>query len=144
MLAQLNADAKAFDQRIDQLDRTLDETATEISRCQAEVVATAALSQHHPQSVPSLAQRLAQFVSAQGKLPSAFSDLIQLGVSAMTVVTLQPLVKQGHREDDVVIAWLTEQTNAQSPGIAVDERLKTRLARAAQQGLRKLVRALFP
>jgi exonuclease VII large subunit len=139
----LQVEGARFHDLMEHLNRNVADIATEISRIQTALTNRDSGSNSDPDVAPSLIHRLAQFVNEQGKLPTTFSDLIELGVPATTVLTLQRLVKQGHREDDVVIAWLTEQTD-RTEADAVDERLRTRLARAAQQGLRKLVRALRP
>ena len=139
----LQVEGARFNDLMEHLNPCVADIATEISRIQTASTNRDSGSNSDPDIAPSLIYQLAQFVNEQGKLPTTFNDLIELGVAATTVLTLQRIVEQGHREDDVVIAWLTEQTNGSEAG-AVAERLRTRLARAAQQGLRKLVRALRP
>jgi Ca-activated chloride channel family protein len=70
-------------------------------------------------------------------MPATIDALCTLGVTEAVLERLRALVAAGHREADVVAAWLAEVV-AQDVG-HVDERLVRRLARAADQALRRLV-----
>ncbi len=92
---------------------------------------------------PSLAERLAEFVASTGNLPSTLVDLHRMGVPSWILKSLQHLIDQGHREEDIVVAWLAESMSKWRAG-AVDPRLLARVARAAIRPLRTLVAGLFP
>ena len=91
----------------------------------------------------SIAERLEEFVAAAGHLPSTLADLDRLGVEPDVLSSLQVLIDQGHREEDVVIAWLAESMS-KPHAAALDPRLSARLARAAIRPLRTLVAGMFP
>jgi Ca-activated chloride channel family protein len=151
MRLQTERSTQAFHKRMDQLQQQFTQTRAEINRCRLRIegstrpapTSPASFSDPADRSSAALLQRLAEFVTQQRTLPRSFSDLRYLGVAAETLASLQHLVDQGHQEDDVVIAWLTEVTG-HAPSPALDARLHARLARAAQRALRKLVTGLFP
>ena len=91
----------------------------------------------------SIAERLEEFVATAGHLPSTLADLDRLGVEPDVLRSLQVLIDQGHREEDIVVAWLAESMSKPHEA-ALDPRLSARLARAAIRPLRTLVAGMFP
>jgi Ca-activated chloride channel family protein len=91
----------------------------------------------------TIVERLEEFVANAGHLPSTLADLGSLGVEPQILASLQMLIDQGHREQDIVVAWLAESMSRSQAG-AVDPRLLARLSRAAVRPLRTLVAGMSP
>ena len=91
----------------------------------------------------SIVESLRTLVGRSGSLPSTLLDLAGLGVETRIIRTLQALVELGHREADVVVAWLAELMQG-PPATEADSRLRARLERAAVQSLRMLVAGHLP